>query len=47
MRKFAEHEATSRLAEKLQMHELMRVTGNKDIRMLARYSHPRAEDLAK
>lgn len=41
------HEATSRLAEKLQMHELMRVTGHKDTRMLARYYHPRAEDLAK
>jgi integrase len=41
------HEATSRLAEKLQLHELMRVTGHKDMRMLARYYHPRAEDLAK
>lgn len=41
------HEATSRLAEKLQMHELMRVTGHKDTRMLARYYHPRAEDLAR
>lgn len=41
------HEATSRLAEKLQLHELMRVTGHKDTRMLARYYHPRAEDLAK
>lgn len=41
------HEATSRLAERLQMHELMRVTGHKDTRMLARYYHPRAEDLAK
>ncbi len=41
------HEATSRLAEKLQIHELMRVTGHKDMRMLARYYHPRAEDLAK
>lgn len=40
-------EATSRLAERLQMHELMRVTGHKDTRMLARYYHPRAEDLAK
>ncbi len=40
------HEATSRLAEKLQMHELMKVTGHKDSRMLARYYHPRAEDLA-
>lgn len=41
------HEATSRLADKLAMHELMKVTGHKDTRMLARYYHPRAEDLAK
>lgn len=41
------HEATTRLAERLQMHELMRVTGHKDTRMLARYYHPRAEDLAR
>lgn len=41
------HEATSRLAEKLQLHELMRVTGHRDTRMLARYYHPRAEDLAR
>jgi integrase len=41
------HEATSRLAEKLQMHELMKVTGHKTSRMLVRYYHPRAEDLAK
>ena len=41
------HEGTSRLAEKLQMHELMKVTGHKGTRMLARYYHPRAEDLAK
>jgi len=41
------HEATSRLAEKLQMHELMKVTGHKSSAMLARYYHPRAEDLAK
>lgn len=41
------HEATSRLAERLEMHELMRTTGHKDTRMLARYYHPRAEDLAK
>lgn len=41
------HEGTSRLAEKLAMHELMKVTGHKDARMLARYYHPRAEDLAK
>lgn len=41
------HEATSRLADLLQLHELMKVTGHKDTRMLARYYHPRAEDLAK
>lgn len=41
------HEGTSRLAEKLAMHELMKVTGHKSSRMLARYYHPRAADLAK
>jgi integrase len=41
------HEATTRMATKLSMHELMKVTGHKDTRMLARYYHPRAEDLAK
>lgn len=41
------HVAIERLAERLQLHELMRVTGHKDTRMLARYYHPRAEDLAK
>ena len=41
------HEATSRLAEKLALHELMKVTGHQDTKMLARYYHPRAEDLAK
>jgi integrase len=40
------HEATSRLAEKLQMHELMKVTGHKSSAMLARYYHPKAADLA-
>lgn len=40
------HEATSRLAEKLAMHELMKVTGHKTSRMVARYYHPRAEQLA-
>jgi len=42
------HEATSRLAEKLtNVLELSSVTGHKDLRMLKRYYHPRAEDLAK
>lgn len=40
------HEATSRLADLLQMHELMKVTGHKTSAMLSRYYHPRAEDLA-
>jgi len=42
------HEATSRLAERLpNLIELASVTGHKDLRMLKRYYHPRAEDLAK
>ncbi len=42
------HEATSRLAERLpNVIELPAVTGHKDLRMLKRYYHPRAEDLAK
>lgn len=42
------HEATSRLAEKLtNVIELAAVTGHKDIRMLQRYYHPRASELAK
>jgi integrase len=40
------HEATSRLADKLAMHELMKVTGHKTSRMLGRYYHPRAAELA-
>jgi integrase len=40
------HEATSRLAEKLPMHTLMKVTGHKDTRMLARYYHPEMEKIA-
>lgn len=41
------HEATSRLIEKLpNILELSAVTGHKDLRMLKRYYHPRAEDLA-
>lgn len=41
------HEATSRLAERLpNLIELASVTGHKDLRMLKRYYHPRAEDLA-
>jgi integrase len=41
------HEATSRLAQKLPMHDLMKVTGHKDTKMLARYYHPKMEDLAR
>lgn len=41
------HEATSRLAEIFPLHELSKITGHKDTRMLMRYYHPKAEDLAK
>ncbi|PWK31907.1 site-specific integrase [Cupriavidus plantarum] len=41
------HEATSRLASVFPMHELTKITGHKDPRMLMRYYHPRAEELAK
>lgn len=41
------HEATSRLASIFPMHELTKITGHKDPRMLMRYYHPRAEELAK
>lgn len=42
------HEAASRLAEELSnVLELSAVTGHRDLRMLKRYYHPRAEDLAR
>ncbi|MEE1895668.1 tyrosine-type recombinase/integrase [Pseudomonas otitidis] len=41
------HEATSRLAEIFPLHELTKITGHKDTRMLMRYYHPRTEDLAR
>ncbi len=42
------HEATSRLFEKgLNIMEVATITGHKDLRMLRRYTHLRAEDLAK
>jgi integrase len=41
------HEATSRLASIFPMHELAKITGHRDPRMLMRYYHPRAEELAK
>jgi integrase len=41
------HEATSRIALRLpNLIELASVTGHKDVRMLGRYYHPRAVDLA-
>jgi integrase len=41
------HEGTSRLAGKLSnVLELSAVTGHKELKMLKRYYHPRAEDLA-
>lgn len=41
------HEATSRLASRFQLHELAKITGHRDPRMLLRYYHPDAADLAK
>ena len=42
------HEATSRFFEKgLNVMEVATITGHKDLRMLQRYTHLRAEDLAK
>jgi len=41
------HEATSRLAELYPIHDLAKITGHKDMKMLMRYNHPRVEDLAK
>lgn len=40
------HEGTSRLAEIFPIHKLAKITGHKDTRMLLRYYHPRAEDMA-
>jgi integrase len=41
------HEATSRLFEKgLNIMEVASITGHKDLKMLKRYTHLRAEDLA-
>jgi integrase len=40
------HEATSRLASLLSVHELAKVTGHRELRMLMRYYHPTVEDLA-
>ena len=42
------HEATSRFFEKgLNVMEVAAITGHKDLGMLQRYTHLRAEDLAK
>ena len=42
------HEATSRFFEKgLNVMEVAAITGDKDLGMLQRYTHLRAEDLAK
>ena len=42
------HEATSRFFEKgLNIMEVASITGHKDLRMLRRYTHLKAEDLAK
>ena len=42
------HEATNRLLEKgLNPVEVATITGHKDPRMLMRYTHLRAEDLAR
>lgn len=41
------HEAASRLASKFAAHELAKITGHKDPRMLMRYYHPDASEFAK
>lgn len=42
------HEAISRMADKLpNLIELASVTGHRDLKMLARYYHPRTEELAR
>ena len=35
------------IADLLEAHELAKVTGHRDMRMVLRYYHPRAEDLAR
>lgn len=40
------HEATSRMARKLPMHDLMKAVGHKTAVMLERYYHPVPADLA-
>ena len=41
------HEATSRLASIFELHELAKITGHKDTRMLLRYYHPDGSELAR
>ena len=41
------HEAASRLADRLSVHELAKMLGWGSIQMAMRYYHPRAEELAK
>lgn len=41
------HEGCSRLAGIFQMHELAKITGHKDTRMLLRYYHPSGAELVK
>lgn len=42
------HEATTRLFERgLNIMEVASITGHKDLRMLRRYAHLKAEDLAR
>jgi integrase len=41
------HEATSRLADIFEAHELAKITGHKDLKTLLRYYHPRPEELAR
>jgi integrase len=43
----ARHEGTSRLATVFQIHELAKVNGNVDTRMLLRYYHPLGRELAQ
>lgn len=40
------HEATSVLAPIFELHEMAKISGHKDTRMLLRYYHPRGRDLA-
>jgi integrase len=41
------HEAMSRFAEKFPLHELAKIIGHRDTKMLMHYYHPRAKDLAR